>query len=172
MTGKLRKDSWNDWTPVMTLPVFFTKSFLPLLLMKRLRHRETSPLYKKVILSLTSPAFPVRKKTTVTIHTEYCFYSATSSRLSWNWCGVFAWKVPDLEFVFKRNQISRLSSKVLGHKIYHLPGKPLKLKQNSFFTHLWYFTRTCNHWKFLTNRQMSGWTEKRKCINRYGRPGE
>lgn len=59
---KLRKDSWDDWVPIMTLPLFSTKAFLHLVQpQRRLRCGETSPLYKNVILSLTSPGFPVRK---------------------------------------------------------------------------------------------------------------
>jgi hypothetical protein len=147
--GKLCKDFWDDWTPIMALPMFSN----------RLSHSDERAeiqrniLCKKVIGSLTSPAFPVKNNSGD--HSYWVLFLLShvlGGRPSWNWRGLLAWKVPDIGFVFKGNQLCRLRNEVLAHKAYHLPGKPLRFKQNSFFIHLWSFTQTGNHQMLLTSK--------------------
>lgn len=90
---------------------------------KKSRCRETSPRYHKVTVS---PVFPERKAEEDT-HSEYCFYSA-SLRKPQDWRGLSTGSskhrvFEGFCFVFKENQIYRLSNDTLGPKTCHLPGK-------------------------------------------------
>lgn len=130
-----------------------TPCWATVILMKKKKDWSAEKLFKKVIASSPSPAFPVRENGRK--HSEWVLLSLSHISGNLETDADWARKVPGIGFVFTENQIYRLSNEVLGPKTYHLPGKPLKLRQNSLLIHLWSVTRTWSH-RTLPSNNLTG----------------